>query len=349
MTLNEIYNLPIVLKYELPELPHCKIFYTENRSLEHDVVIKCMNQDAILEDNEIDVLNEAIRFYEEAFSKLKSISLSNLTLQEALHLKNYLNLVFSMAFPIAFDLEIDQIYRVTTIEPEFTVKGKVRDPKFLSYPLLPIVKRKMRYNRANSYDYTVFYGSLQENVAIMETKPIVGSTIIISKWVPATQMKFVAHPISSSRVENNRTNNVSSNFRKTIANYHPLFSKVLELNLDFLSSEFVKNVPITNTHRFEYLFSAYFADKTLELKRPELNMQDFDLIIYPSVAFRHKEDNVAIHPNSVKKLRLAHATEYLVQETFYDKVEDTEKKAVKLKFIREATWFEKDQIIWEDE
>jgi hypothetical protein len=120
--------------------------------------------------------------------------------------------------------------------------------------------------------------------------------------------------------------------------------------LGFLASEFVKDCEILNDNRYEYLYSSYFADKVLAPFNEEDPTPNYDFVIYPSVAWQHKHDNVAIIPDSVNnKLKPIKAVEYIVEETFYEKDLKEDDMPVKLKMIRDSYWIEDDYIIWEDD
>ena len=105
-----------------------------------------------------------------------------------------------------------------------------------------------------------------------------------------------------------------------------------------------------NANRLEYLYSAYFADRLLSPLREGDPTPNYDFIIYPSVAWEHKHENVAMTPDALEnKMKLIHAIEYEVLDTEYDWTVDMDHMPVKMKLIREAKWFENDLIIWEDE
>ena len=75
-----------------------------------------------------------------------------------------------------------------------------------------------------------------------------------------------------------------------------------------------------------------------------------DCLIYPSVAFNHKEENLAITPNSVAKLRPMDLTDGIVVKTMYEKttLKDDEFPIV-LGRIRTANRFDRNRIIWNDD
>lgn len=334
-------------KYNLPQIPLIKNYYSDTANPEHDALLKAMEPGAKLTDADENILKEAIDFYSLVFESLKAIPLSSLSLDEASDLIEYLKYVFTFSLPIGNDLHIERIHRVTVVEENFLEKGKIRHPKYLTYPPLKVIKRLNRYGRGNSIITTGLYAAFSENVAIRETKPIAGSKIVISQWVPVSNLPFNSYPITNSDVDNDEVRKATLAFKKKRSELHPSVAKIMDLHIGFLASEFVKDCPMTNPHRLEYFFSAYFAEQTLQKIPPEIGMPNFDLVIYPSVAFGHKEPNILMDPISVDtKLKVVYATEYLVEETYYYKDDGV---PTKLKFIRDATWFEKDQIIWEDD
>jgi hypothetical protein len=242
------------------------------------------------------------------------------------------------------------LYRVSFVRYEFLEKGKVRNPVYLKYPSLKIVKRKGVYNRANTNERTVFYASFKKNVAIMESKPAVGARIIITVWKNITGEPFNSYPITNLSIENEGVRKATKVFKETKKANNPLFAEIMDLVLGFLSSEFVKECEIKSSKRFEYLYSAYFADKILTPNNIDDLTPNIDFIIYPSVAWKHQYENVALIPDTVNnKLKLIKAHEYKVEETYYGNSLQKDKMPVKLKCIREADWIENNLIIWDDE
>lgn len=334
--------------FDLPEIPESKQ-YVDKMTPEQHAIMKCINQETLSHKEEL-ILKEAIEFYKKTFPELKKINLEIIKKEEVKELKKYLDKVFNFDIAIANDIHFNILYRVSFVREEFTEKGKVRNPKFLKYPPIEIVKDKGVYNRANTNEKTVFYASFYENVAVRETKPNVGDRIIISTWRNISGKPFNSYPIVNADVKNEGVKRGTKAFKETIAVNNPLFGEILNLNLGFLASEFVKDCEIKNEKRYEYLYSAYFADKILSPFNEGDPTPNIDFIIYPSVAWKHQRENVAIIPNSVdKKLKLIKAVEYLVVKTYYNQQIEENGMPVKLKFVREANWIEDDLIIWEDE
>ena len=139
-------------------------------------------------------------------------------------------------------------------------------------------------------------------------------------------------------------------FEKICEKLHPVLAEWMECIFTFFTSEFIKESETTHPKRYDYLFSALFADGILQPFPKESGIKDFDCIIYPSVAWGHIPDNVAILPEIIKtKFSLSQAIEYEVLETCYDKRLEINRYHAKLKFIRSATGFKNDYISWSDD
>ena len=334
--------------FNLPEISNSKQ-YIEEMTPEQRAIDKCITGE-ILNEADVSTLQESIDFYKLVFQKLKEIDLSTITKDQVEELKIYLKSVFNFILTISNDIHFDVLFRVSFVRERFLVKGKVRNPSFLGYPPLVLVQEKGIYNRANSNEKTAFYASFLENVALRETKPAKGEIIIISTWENITGKPFSSYPISNSSVKNIGVQQATLALNKSKETNHPLFAEIMDLVLGFLASEFVKDCEIKSPFKYEYLYSAFFSDQILSPRKENEMIPDTDFIIYPSVAWKHELDNVVIPPYVVnKKLKLIKAIEYLVEETFYDKNLLKDEMPAKLKFIREATWFDPDLIIWEDE
>jgi hypothetical protein len=336
--------------FKLPQIPSYKTFNEASKAtIEQDIILKCTALQ-ILTDSEENILTDAICFYQALFAALKAINLSELTFEEAEELKKYLDEAFNFNFLTFNDITFDVVYRVSLIKKEFLEKGKVRTPRYLTYPPLKSIMDSKIFNRANTWTETVFYASFSENVAVRETKPTKGQNIIISTWKNKTEKPFVSYPITNSSINNVGVQKATKAFHETKKVNHPLFAKIMDLHLEFMASEFVKDRPVTNPYHLEYLFSAYFAGKILSPRIEGDTVPDHDLIIYPSVAWRHQHENIAMTKHSLDhKMKLIYAIEYEVEETYYGKDVAMDEMPAKLKFIRESYWFEDDLIIWEDD
>lgn len=334
--------------FSLPEISNSKQ-YIGKMTPEQRAINKCITSE-LLTEFDVLTLKESIEFYKLVFPKLKEIDLSIITLEQVAVLKVYLNKVFNFILTISNDIDFRFLFRVSIIRENFLEKGKVRNSSFLGYPPLDIIKKNGVFNRANSNEKTAFYASFFENVALRETKPQKGERIIISRWENITGKPFSSYPISNSPIKNIGVQKATQAFNKTKKANNPLFAEIMDLVIGFLASEFVKDCEIRNPFKYEYLYSAFFADQILTPRNENETISDTDFIIYPSVAWKHKQDNVVIPPFIVnEKLKLVKAVEYIVEETFYEKELQKDEMQARLKFIRDSTWFEDDLIIWEDE
>lgn len=333
--------------FDLPEIPISKQ-YIENMTPEQMAIHKCVMNQALNAEDEI-ILKESIEFYKLAFPKLKQIDLSIITDEEVETLKTYLRQVFNLLITISNDLHFNVLFRVSFVREQFLEKGKVRNPSFLSFPPIELVKKTGVYNRANSCEKTAFYASFYKNVAIRETKPLKNQRIIISAWKNITGKPFSSYPISNVPIKHRGVEKATKALKELEADLNPLFAEIMDLIIGFLASEFVKDCAIIHQKKYEYLYSAFFADQILTERQESEYIKNTDFIIYPSVAWKHKHENVVVTPNSIDKLELFHAEEYLVEETYYEKELELTEMPAKLKLIREAHWFEKNLIIWEDE
>ena len=129
---------------------------------------------------------------------------------------------------------------------------------------------------------------------------------------------------------------------------HKKFARIIDINLQFLASEFIKKVDDISKNGYEYTFSAFYSDKIIDSK-------EFDCIIYPSVPFEYKESNIAIKPDSVddyvnitKGIKLVLLEEYKVQSIDYSKM-DSNNNFYNFELIRKSDWIESDDIIWNDD
>ena len=123
-----------------------------------------------------------------------------------------------------------------------------------------------------------------------------------------------------------------------------------------LYTSFVKDIKVTHPKKYEYIFSAYFADMVLDnsfepIDHPIEPIKHYDCIIYPSIAVGHKFDNLGILPESLKKLKPVKLQEILVKQTFYDNYDMINDIVLPIagEILRTATEFVEDRIIWDDD
>lgn len=343
------------MKFNFPKAPSSKI-YGARTTPEQDVIMKLIAEQEI-DTNEEKILKEAFEFYQEAFKSLKAINLSAIEEKDLKEIFSFLRVVFNMKLTIQNKINFYSLYRVTLVKDLFLENGKVRNIKYLKNPPLDIVKKNGVYGRANSPKSTIFYCAFHPGVAVLEMKPEINDKIIIAEWVNENAQDFISYPISNNKTIKNESLELATKaFQERMTYNHPLFAKILDSYLDFLSSEFVKDSQIVHPKKYEYIFSAYFADMILDnsfepIDHPIEPIKHYDCLIYPSIAVGFKSENLAILPISLKKIKLVKLQEILVKETFYnnlDLINDTV-LPVAGEILRTATEFDEERIIWNDD
>jgi hypothetical protein len=343
------------MRFKFPKIPPSKT-YGKMTTPEQDVIMKLVGEQ-IIDLNDEEVLKEAIVFYQEAFKSLKAINLSELSKEDLDEIFFFLKVVFNMNLTIQNKINFNYVYRVTLVTDTFLEDGKVRDVKYIKNAPLDIIEKKGVYGRANSPKSTIFYCAFQPGVAVFETKPKVNDRIIIAEWINDGAKDFISYPITNNKTIANKSLEFATKaFQNRMTYNHPLFAKILDLYLDFLSSEFVKDIEVIHPKKYEYLFSAYFTDMVLDnsftpIDHPVEPIKHYDCIIYPSIALGHKFENLGILPESLKKLKPLKLQDCIVTETFYDYPENIDDSNLPIggTILRTATKFIGDRIIWDDD
>lgn len=337
------------MTFDFPDIPQSKVFKdlltSEQTALDNYIKNSKFTQD------EEKTIQECIDFYKKAFDYLKSLPLTDFTADDAKKVWSYLDSVFNFKLLVDNEGNFEVAFRVTIVRESFREKGKVRHPKYLYNPPLSVNQERGIYNRCNSPNSTAFYAAFHENVALRETKPQKGDTIIMTTWKNVNGSPFVTYPISHALIANNTGNDKATKaFEKTMENHHPLFREHFKTILAFISSEIVKDKEVVSEKKYEYLFSAYFSEHILKENNPKDPTPNFDFIVYPSVAYKHLEDNIVVPERTLHRLKPIYLQEFEVLETYYDKPLSLTDVPADLKLIREAsTWITKDLIIWDDE
>lgn len=335
----------------LPPIPNSKLFIDNVTTEERIAVSHCLTNKSP-DEKYLSIVKSTIEFYKKCFTHLKQIDLCNLTDSQHESLLEYLNLVLNTSPIINNDVAVELIYRVTIVREKFLENGKIRDTKFLSYPPLEVVIENGVYNRANTPSATLFYASLLPQVAIRETHPSEGQRIILSTWQNKSQKSLNAYPIClTGGIQNEYADRNNYAFEEICKALHPTIAEWMECFFSFFSSEFIKESAPTSPKRYDYLFSALFSDRLLQPFPENSNMASFDCIVYPSVAWNHIPDNLAIIPDVINKniYSLINAKEYVVLDTWYDKKIDLSQYPANLKFIRQSVAFENNHIYWNDD
>ena len=311
----------------LPKIPDCKK-WNGNTTPEQDILMKIQKGQQVTKE-EIDILDCAYNFYEQAFEAMKAVNLSELNHEQADILKQYLKDVINLELIFQNPVTIGLVFRMTWVAKYNEEDGKVRNPKFLSFPPLEIVKANKKLSRANTNESTCLYLAETAQVAVFECKPNQGDRIIISGWTTVEEKPLIMYPINSPQKVNLGVLKATDALDKHLYDSNQYFSRMIKVIQNFIGSEFIKDVVKTNEWRYEYLYSAYFADKVMNSEITVLDennspvLGQYDGIIYPSIATRYNYDNIAVRETSVAKLKPIFCHEYLVKKTGYENFNGT--------------------------
>lgn len=335
-----------------PLIPQSKIFAPkEKTTLEQDALLKAIQLHQLTKKEE-NTLRECRDFYVKAYKFLKRINLSKISDGEARQIKIFLDQIWHFVAYIQNDIYFDYVYRVTTVKNDFLEDGKVRNISFVKNPPLELIKQFGVYGRANTSDSTVFYCSFHPDIALMEIKPPVGQRIIISQWQNTSGKPFVSYPIADKKVLINEGVIMARQAaEKALENIHPYAARIMDSYYNFLGSEFVKDIAVTSQKKYEYLFSAYLSDVILSKKYEKTGIKNSsDCIIYPSIAMKHRTDNLAVRDSSVQKLKPIFMEDCVVRETYYDNFSFDSPNGVILRQVhRSSEILDGDRIIWSDD
>lgn len=350
------------MNFNFPRPPEFKIKLNDlGLTLEQAAIFKMIEREDLTAEEE-EGMKQVIEFYKEAFAYLRKIPLSNTSESDARAIRLYLNEIIELQVIIENDIDFPFLYRVTPAKEDFLSGSKVRDVQYLTFPSAKVLKGFGSYNRASSPELPVFYAAFHQTVALFETKPRVGDRIIITTWANVTRKKFISFPISNNEsVKNGMLEQSTKAFRELRNRVNPLLFAVFDQYMLFLSSEFVKNERVLNPKRHEYLFSSYFGDQLLKREKVTWdkvkpkndkgkNMGKFDCILYPSVAFNHQAENIAVATQSVtENLRPFKIIDCMVEEELYSQVVNVTQSPVKLKVLRYAVNVNGTKISWNDD
>lgn len=304
---------------------------------------------------DIEVLDCAFHFYYEAFNALKRIDLSKVDHNGANNLKDYLRDVINLELIVQNELTNLAAYRMIWVEDFNLDNRKVRDPKFLSHPPLDFIKKREKLGRANTSESVCLYLAETSQIAVLECKPSPGDRIIISGWRTKSNIPLIIYPITSRFQLNLNVKKANCVFSQFLDSCNFYFARLFNVIQSFISSEFTKNIPVTSEFGYEYLFSAYFAEKVLKskilTKQNENTSQigEYDGILYPSIAAKRGLNNIAVRESSVPKLNTEFCYEYIVYSANYELFDS---KSDHLPFegelIRKSIHID-DKIIWDDD
>ena len=223
----------------------------------------------------------------------------------------------------------------------------------MSYPPKHVVNKIGKYNRANTPDFPVFYGTDSIDNALLELRPEAGRLVSIGQWIPkkGEQVKLNSYPIYHNPMLVNINQTARDGyfaFQEIKKKGHPLLMEFMEVYFSFISVEFAK--PVKN--HIEYLYSALFAQRIFLVENDPLPEYNFDCLIYPSVGNTYQVENLAIKPNIIdEKFRLFKVFEFEITKTYYEKTppryHPEEITVVEYQNYEVTDWVEKDgYIVW---
>lgn len=341
------------MKLNLPKIPDCKK-YIGKSTPEQDILFKVQNGHQITS-QEIKILDCAYGFYNQAFSALKAVNLSDVDYKQAEILQKYLGNIINVEFALQNRITIGLVYRMIWVADYNEEDGKVRNPEYLSFTPIDIIKANKKLGRANTNKSTCLYLAETAQVAVFECKPSSGDRIIITGWTTREYNPLIMYPINSSLKVNLGVQKATDALDKNLYDSNQYFARMIKRIENFIGSEFVKDIPITSEFGYEYLYSAYFADKVMnsELTIADENnsplLGNYDGIIYPSIATQYNYDNIAVRESSVPKLKPNFCQEYLVRKTDYDSFDgNSDQLPFEGDLLRESKSI-RDRIVWNDD
>ena len=121
-------------------------------------------------------------YYRELFSELQKLNYSEFSKSDIIDFKNYIFYAFNFEILFTNDVTIFKVFRVVINEHVIGSKDSIEKKGFLTYPPLHVVKRRGRYNRANTKYTTVFYGSETIDTALNELRPKIGEVVTVGTY-----------------------------------------------------------------------------------------------------------------------------------------------------------------------
>lgn len=195
------------------------------------------------------------------------------------------------------DLSDLELYRISLNQSIPGPKGPGKRLERFSQLLAP-PPSVSKLNRCNLPGESIFYCTLDEMTAFWETKPKKNQFITVTKW------KFKKNVNINLCVLFKNKNLLNRNYlaQKVFEDYQVVSTQwsneeflVIDTVLDFLTEEFIKYVPDSNSK--EYLFTATYVSLLLRNNNKD-NLQ-FSGVIYPSIKMKHRSSNIAIKPEII--------------------------------------------------
>lgn len=307
---------------EFPKIPDFKkIGNSSPRTIEQKVMSKLFKHaKPTIQDLEIVDLNR--QFYSQLNRSLTELSYEELNPSDLRKLADYVRYVFYYVIGLNSGITVNRTYRMIRNK---SIKGdeqSLTKKRHLSYPPQHIIKRIGKLNRANSSNFTVFYGSETIDTALNELKPSTGEVISVGCWGgPPHELR--AHVVFNHHLDlkfNDISKGARTAYSELVLNNPDFISAFLTNYFELICREFSKEVKNEN----EYIISSIISEDILNLeKNPK--KKGADLLVYPSVGNRFVTNNLAIKPEVFRRdFNLVKVLEFEVGNTYYDQIRNKE-------------------------
>jgi hypothetical protein len=300
----------------LPDLPSSKRWMANPPNTPEQLVMHKLMLGQQISIKEAGQLQQAIAFYEKLIRRLRSYNMTTL-MEDVDAFRPYFFYCFNNFPQTQVGLHANHVVRVVKNESILRRKDRIFHLRDLSFPSKEIVKRNNKYNRANTPDFNVFYGSTCLDSVINELKPGIGDLVTAGIWKKLDECKpLLVYPMthSKSAIEVNVDAKTGyTKFLNEFERHHPLSKKFMEMLFGFISEEFAKSI----TFHAEYLFSALLSEWVLH--HNDNPIFQHHAIAYPSVENKFSVPNLAIKPDVItNQYVLSKVMEFEITDTHYD-------------------------------
>lgn len=278
---------------EFPKIPKSKLWLpkqTPGLATNEQIIGNKLINGLAISPNEVFELKSCIQFYKVLLDKLKNFEYTILSAENIDYFLGYIGYALNYTLIIANDYHFPQLYRV--------VRNNNRQRKTnisqVSYPPMDIVRTQNRFNRANSPDYTVFYGSETIDTCFAELKPNVADVVTVGIWKPKKlDGKITTYPVSANAIAqlvNPEARSAEKAFNVMRHRLSILLNEFLTGYYDIFNYEFSKTVKTP----YEYAISSMLSKDIFMTNNPEF---DIGAILYPSIGHDYFGNNIAILPD----------------------------------------------------
>ena len=166
------------------------------------------------------------------------------------------------------------------------------------------------FGRANNEYEPVFYGSVNGDLALFEScqkltksEKFVPQNFTMGAWKIKENQQLRLIPVIESQIAQKNRVDIQKAIEKSEKSINELKSeKVIQISKmisTFFAEQFAKsNIKSSNEYKISSFFSNYIK------KISKISPFKFDGILYPSVANKFRDENVALFPESFNKLEI---------------------------------------------